>query len=261
MYWKYGIAVEQIGLTGPEATNYESVVRMQLSWIEETDVGKLLFRGIARQVLDAPPHRLAKFNVAAQPGEPTRGVLVRPYAGGDCNAEEDKAIVWYSPYTFLGPCWKKLLRVTKNRGLYPQEVLFHELVHALRDASGFGKALAPLGGGLKGYEDAEEFISVVVTNIYMTDPSNKRADRVGLRRDHGFGKLGPELSDSLAFYQSSWGTFDLIEQFCQDHSWFTERLAEIKATFNPIAAYYHEKAEARSRSKSLAGIVRDIWMP
>ena len=39
MYWKYGIAIEQVGLTGHEATNYESVVKMQLGWIEATDVG------------------------------------------------------------------------------------------------------------------------------------------------------------------------------------------------------------------------------
>ena len=48
MYWNYGIAVEQIGLIGAEALNYESVVRMQLAWIDATDVGKLLFRAIAR---------------------------------------------------------------------------------------------------------------------------------------------------------------------------------------------------------------------
>src|SRR5438876_12018527 len=71
MYWKYGIAVEQIGLTGAEAANYEGVVKMQLSWIDDTNVGKLLFRAIARQALDAPPHQLANFHGAAQPGEPT----------------------------------------------------------------------------------------------------------------------------------------------------------------------------------------------
>ena len=68
MYWSYGIAVEQIGLTGSEATHYESLVRTILSvGIDTTDVGKLLFRAIARQVLDSPPHLLAKFNVAPSP--------------------------------------------------------------------------------------------------------------------------------------------------------------------------------------------------
>ena len=44
MYWKYGIAIEQRGLIGPEALNYIPVVKMQLGWIDKTDVGKLLFR-------------------------------------------------------------------------------------------------------------------------------------------------------------------------------------------------------------------------
>ncbi|HEY7427804.1 MAG TPA: hypothetical protein VH682_26470 [Gemmataceae bacterium] len=93
MYWKYGIAIKQVGLTGSQAQNYESVVKMHLSWIEETDVGGLLFRAIAREVLDAPPNQLANFGLPVQPGVPTRGVLIRPYTGGDCNAQENNAIV------------------------------------------------------------------------------------------------------------------------------------------------------------------------
>jgi hypothetical protein len=165
----------------------------------------------------------------------------------------------FSPYVFFGPCWHRLLSATKNRGLYPQEMLFHELVHALRDASGFGSALSPFSGGLKGYKNTEEFLAVVVTNIFMMDPSNKRADRVGLRRDHHrHYKLDAALADSLEFFKSSRDTFAQIDQFCKDNKWFTKRLAETKATFNPIAAYYHDKDTARKNSNSVAATGRDL---
>jgi hypothetical protein len=259
MYWKWGIAVEQRGLSGPEATNYESVVRMELGWIEATDVGHLLLWAIAREVLKAPPNQLATFHGTPQPGQLTRGVLVQPYIGGQCDAQEGNAIVYFSPYSALGPCWELLLRVNRNRGLYPQEILFHELVHAFRDASGFGQDLNPLQGGLAGYGDPEEFIAILVSNIFMTDPSNTRSDRLGLRKDwKGSHKLAPGLSGSFEFFQSSWDTFDLVDQFCQENPWFTKKLAEINASFNPIAAYYHDSDKARDNSRSVSAINRDL---
>ena len=162
----------------------------------------------------------------------------------------------------VGPCWHLLQSVTTNRGLLPHELLFHELVHALRDASGFGQALGALRGGLRWYDNLEEFIAVVVTNIYMTDPSNKRADHVGVRRDHHhFNKLGTGLADSLDFFKTSRDTFGRIDQFCTDNPWFTQKLAETKATFNPIAAYYHDKDTARRNSQSATAILRDLFVP
>ncbi len=260
MYWKYGIAIEQEGLTGPAATNYIPVVKMYLSWLEQTEVGNLLFRAIAREILDAPGALLTKFKTPAQPGFPTRGVRIVPYLGGDCNAEEAGGEVSFSPGSFLGPCWRTMLRVTKNRGLYPQELLFHELVHALRDVSGYGNSLAPLSGGLVGYGDTEEFIAILVTNILMSDPTNKRADGLGLRRDHGKGKLHPWLSDSLDFYRSSRDTFKLIDEFCSENDWFAEKLSEIKTTFNPLTVYYNDQDKARETSRSVVALVRDLVM-
>ena len=188
----------------------------------------------------------------------TRGVRIRPYTGGDCDAAEGGSAVEYSPW-LQGPCSHVWTRVNKNRGVLPHEVLFHELVHALRDAAGHGNSLAPLSGGLAGYQNTEELIAVVVTNVFMTDPTNKRADRVGLRRDHGFGKLAPDLSGSLEFFASSHDAFPRIEQFCHEDAWFAQRLAETKATFNPIAAYFHDQANARSKSSSVSALVRDVW--
>lgn len=260
MYWKYGIAVEQVDLDGPEALNYESVTMMHLDWIDQVAVGRLLFRAIAKQVLDSAPDNLAAFTAPAKEGEPTRGVLIQPYLLNKCNAAENGSLVNYSPYVAMGPCSHKLSSVTTNRALYPQELLFHELVHALRDASGHGTALAPLNGALKGYDNMEEFVAVVVTNIFISDPTNKRADHLGLRKSHhGFTKLESALSDSKMFYSSSRRAFQLIDRFCTQDSWFTQRLAETQASFNPISVYYHDQAGARDLSNSPIATIRDVF--
>ena len=261
MYWKYGIAIEQRGLTGPEALNYIPVVKMQLGWIDDVDVGKLLFRAIAREILSAAPANLAAFSGAAHPGEPTRGVLVQPYLKGGCNAGAGGSIAKYTPW-LQGPCVDRWAIPSRNRGFLPHEVLFHELVHTLRDAAGHGNRRTPLGGALWKFTNLEEFAAVLTTNIFMSDPTNSRADKVGLRRDHMKGhKLEEEFSDSLAFYNLSAGVFPNIDQFCREDPWFTSRLAEVPSTFNPLHAYYHDRAEARKNSASAKAAARDANPP
>ncbi|HMI14770.1 MAG TPA: hypothetical protein VK526_00215, partial [Bradyrhizobium sp.] len=93
MYWKWGIAIEQSQLTGPEAQNYESVVRMYLGWIEATAVGQVLLQGIARNVLNGNAVNLAPFKGPVLPGYPTRGVLIQPYLLNKCNATEGSSVV------------------------------------------------------------------------------------------------------------------------------------------------------------------------
>ena len=265
MYWKWGIAIEQSQLTGPEAKNYESVVRMHLEWIEATAVGQVLLQGIARNVLNGNAANLAPFKGSVQPGYPTRGVLIQPYLLNKCNATEGSSVVSYTPYTFQyrrGPCGDHLRSILTNRGILPSEILFHELVHALRDAAGHGNRQARLGGGLTDYHNLEELIAVVVTNMFMTDPTNRYGTgvQVGMRRSHHhFAKLEVDLSDSVGFFASSANMFSMIDQFCREDGWFTKKLADTKAAFNPLAIYYHQPQQARQRSSSLHAVVRDVW--
>ena len=124
------------------------------------------------------------------------------------------------------------------------------------DADGNRAYVSPSICQVLGYT-TEELIAVVVTNIFMTDPSNTRSDRVGLRRDHGFGKLESARSDSLAFFRSSQNAFNRIEQFCREDRWFTERLAETRATYNPVMVYYQFQTAARKASSSTEALLED----
>jgi hypothetical protein len=65
----------------------------------------------------------------------------------------------------------------------PDEVLFHEMVHATRRMRGYDDHTEISAG----YENKEEFIAVTVTNVYLTE---KAPQRLRLRSGHeGFGRL------------------------------------------------------------------------
>ena len=62
--------------------------------------------------------------------------------------------------------------------------MFHELIHAHRGALRLSLNPAdgtPLGGGLLRYHSEEEFLAVVLTNIYISDDTNRHLS--GLRAD------------------------------------------------------------------------------
>jgi hypothetical protein len=110
-------------------------------------------------------------------------------------------------------------------------------------ASGAATVAPITQGGLSNYQDEEEFVAVLVTNIYSTDPSNKSHSR--LRRDHvSFKTLESDLDQSFTFFRSSVSTYRLVEKFCGENPAFTKNLAQVKASFNPIAAFYQDPMQA-----------------
>jgi hypothetical protein len=147
---------------------------------------------------------------------------------------------------------------TSDRGAQPHEVLFHELVHAYRFVSGKHPAHnARATGGLWRYDDAEEFFAVLITNIYISDPSTPA--KSGLRRDHhGHEPLEADLASSFGFFSSGAQAFEFIDRLCKDHKQFTSDLCKIKAPFNPLMAYYHDRERARKMSRGKTAATRDL---
>ena len=88
-----------------------------------------------------------------------------------------------------------------NAGTYgsqPDEVLFHEMVHALRHMQGQSNAI-PTEDSARGYDTEEEFLAIVVANVYM---SAKKCTQ--LRADHhGHKPLQPPLNTSAGFLTDS----------------------------------------------------------
>jgi hypothetical protein len=76
----------------------------------------------------------------------------------------------------------------------PDEVLLHEMVHGLRRLQGKRNAL-PTAGALKDYENEEEFLAIVIANIYL---SVKGTTQLRGGFDSSI-ELDPKLSTSAGF--------------------------------------------------------------
>lgn len=63
------------------------------------------------------------------------------------------------------------------------------------------------------------------------------------------------------FFRSSVSTYRLVEKFCRENPALTKNLAEVKASFNPIAAFYKESMQAWIYANSEASETRDAPGP
>lgn len=122
------------------------------------------------------------------------------------------------------------------------EILFHELVHAVRHASGKHRkceadGTCRFGGALRDFTNREELIAVLVENIYRSDPS-RVGRRVHLRASHAvMGRMEGDLASSFRFFSAGHRVFPIVREFCKDNPVLTELLAKVPSSFNPIAAY------------------------
>ena len=201
-------------------------------------------------------------------------VLLMPPSLYSCNAfgasshfflggHEYFAKLAFDPHAFMSgsACYQRnrLGDPRYNRGAFPDEVLFHEMVHNLRATTDKGRE-QDLGGGLKRYNTLEEFYAVLLTNIYISDATNRHSS--GLRVDHvQHTSLEKELSGSFTFYQSSPQTVPLIDQLVNDHHDFCKKLSKVKASFNPLAAYFQNYHAIKAMSLSSLSRHREATIP
>jgi hypothetical protein len=119
-----------------------------------------------------------------------------------------------------------------------------------------------LGAGLIRYDDTEEFLAVLITNIYISDRSNKI--KTGLRADHKtLNPMQADLAAPFGFFASSSQVLTLVQKFVNDNHGLAIMLAHVDAPFNPIADYVAspDKAEQVSRTAlppDLAGLTIQI---
>ena len=110
-------------------------------------------------------------------------------------------------------------------GAGPGEILFHEMVHAMRMIH--GKFLRTAVTEDAGMDDFEEFCAILAANIYRSERGFSQ-----LRTNHhDFKALGKDLSKPQAYYSYFMDEIDL---------WFTSQkafcleLAASNAPFNPL---------------------------
>jgi hypothetical protein len=219
--------------------NYQSDIEMTLTDIAKTKTGMAIFHKIvAHGVVRIKPYSAA---MAAKWGK------CNALAFGEEHQEEvdgglhRKAVdVEYTRTT-----WTGVSRCFSGPGAMADEILAHELVHAMRNLGGDSKQV-PLTGAMAGYENEEEYFAVLVTNILTSElgrqPTNWLVGsgnvRSGLRADHkGFNNLDDNQSIATDFLMNQ-DNYRLVKKFCDQHPRISREIGEANARFNPIKIFY-----------------------
>jgi hypothetical protein len=171
------------------------------------------------------------------------------------------AVVLFDPFDYLSgsACFVRKPRGSNNHGFLPHEVLFHELIHGHRQTQRLGEP-TELDGGLKWYRNQEEFLAIVLTNIYISDVTNRH--KSGLRADEYGGRpLEKGLSDSMSFFLSSPQVLPLLSKFRSAQTDLFNALAKVKASFNPLQAMVQHPREVERLSHSKIAAGREKTVP
>jgi len=194
-----------------------------------------------------------------------RWIVVYPLKKDECNAHGyfvphtvDANGRWYGGHLSYNPdvfmdgsrCYKRRRR---SFGHAPDQVLFHELIHAHRSAAHLTPMHDSLDRGLAGYQDGEEFLAVVLTNIYISETKGK-----GMRGDYvSFDELKGPMSSSIGFFASSPQVLTILTKFSKEQEFLFNELAKVKAAFNPLAALKFHRAAVEKVSSSEASMQRE----
>lgn len=239
----FKLKIKPDGLDKNAATTYVQAVRSALYRIYQSDSGKALLRSIR--------YHGYIVNIIPYPGHDICGADV------DGNYDAATGIVMptvrYTPGMFSkgGSCSH-----LPGRG-WTESILLHELVHALRIISRTRRrdyTGVVMTGGLYRYDNFEEFIAVLCEDIYVSERGKPHA----LLGDHrGITPLAAELTGSFKFFASGSMTFRFVERFCKENPGFTKALSQVRARFNPLAAYYNDREKALSYSQQTSAHERD----
>jgi hypothetical protein len=146
---------------------------------------------------------------------------------GKGTGEGSNVTIKYTP-SIYGQAW---CHPEGTYGSKADEVLFHEMIHALRVMQGKYNQI-PTGDKFYGYKDEEEYLAIIATNVYM---SAKGVDNNGLRGGHdGHYALAPPLNTSAGFLADPTNR-KLMNIYRLVWTDAFRALAGVKARFNPFS--------------------------
>ncbi|WP_428661438.1 hypothetical protein [Runella sp.] len=155
--------------------------------------------------------------------------------------------------------------VQHGPGSGADEVLLHELIHALSIVSGnYQRGMLTVDGFF--YHTIEEFIAIVLTNTYISAKHKGHS----LRKDHrGFSALEPSLTDNERFllykgkgqsYYPHLAQIKALTEKSVKGNLCREFVRHEEATFNPIAYYLNNKQKFEQYFTGLNEDVDDILL-
>ena len=235
---RYSVTLDSQGVA-----NYERDVEQVLQTIQATKTGLAVFHKIvAHGVVRIKPMSAASI---ARWGRCNALAFGQEHEEKVTGGLHRRAVdVEFTPQTWIasGGC------AGKGPGSTIDEILLHELVHAMRNL-GRDSNQVPLTGRLKLYENEEEYFAILVANIYSSElgrqPTNwlvgSGTARSGLRADHGgFNNLNDDESIGVEFLMRP-DNYALVKKFCKQHPQISQQIAQANGRFNPLKIFYRWK--------------------
>jgi hypothetical protein len=177
-------------------------------------------------------------------GKPSRDAHGRPLGGGTGKGSDVR--IHFTPdmwMPFSSGRSSRFSHPPTGPGTRADEVLLHELVHACRDMRGVRYRL----GVNKHMDNEEEFLAVVITNIYLSEKG-----QTDLRASHRGYTI---LRDPDKFLDQTHINLQprvLLERLRLAQFTLFQSLTEIDAPFNPVRQYDAERKAAAKRPAKAA---------
>jgi hypothetical protein len=235
--------IDGSSLTAPESEHYEYDVNGVVMTMKLSLVGDALLNSLTRDVWIVPHYESGQ-NAAAVPidrlasevagqqshscltGQPKADASGKPVIGTGSGSESR---IHFTPGEFLSNSTAGGQSSKIEIAMRRDEVLFHEMVHSLRQTFGVMDCTAHADG----YDTRDEVWAVMTTNVYCS------AFRRPLRKNHqGFDLLTD--SEAKGFYKKY---ESMIERMCRELPYFTRTVGQIDyIRFNPFREYYRSHA-------------------
>jgi hypothetical protein len=170
---------------------------------------------------------LARRRVETIPGPPGRGRRTIRVVGTGLGSD---ARIAFNPW---------ISQEIMGAGMKADQFLFHELVHAIRMNEGL-TTRRPMGFG---FDLREEFIAVVIANVYVSESDPSSSLRANHHADSGkyaaYGIPSLEMLDMRRFTQSYRRE---LQDLRDEMPGLTTKLARVKCSFNPFKFLADEDA-------------------
>lgn len=214
-------------------------------------------REIGKVLMEIAAHNWAGLAVITEIGNSKREIVIKPDETWESKRQEaphaaperygSRLIVAFSPAS----AGSMKCHAGERAARRASEILLHELVHALRMGLGlwqpakFGKE-----SELVLYGNREEFLAILITNIYMSELRRGPLRGQWVTTPDDCDVLRGELATSTGFLKAD-SRLLLVVALCKAMPALFNNLAQAKAAFNPVAEYLANKAAYDARVDSL----------
>ena len=216
--------------------HYEQRVVGHLGTISRSRTGAALIRAIAKPITIRPLKKPREVNAFARPDSCLDSIELFADAAV-CGSTDildmgtgmgSPSTVFYTPGT-----WTPGDRLMNKKyspdapGARPDEVLFHELVHAVRQGHG-ERDRTPMKDD---FDRVDEFHAIMICNMYCSERARP------LRRNHHGNKTMDTKFSSDAFVFYAWYS-ELVSKFVSDLPDLSRELKAVRCPFNPIREHF-----------------------